>query len=174
MFGVKFSPDGRFVATATLKSLRIYDSRDGNLVIDIPINVSFSLNHSLAWSSNSKHLFAVSSGKIICLDASAGATLSQWYIRGGEYHRIALVGDSAFIAASSESSVSFWDATTHEQIGSVVTHTSIVECMAISANNDIVIGGSNEITFGSLCNILPSSYCDTVSTFELRTRFSAQ
>ena len=46
--------------------------------------------------------------------------------------------------------------------------------MAISANYNITISGGNKITLGNLHNILPSSYCDTVSTFEPRTRFAAQ
>ena len=166
VFAVKFSPDGRFIATVTPNIFRIYDSHDGNLVVKVPIKVTYSFNHSLAWSSNSKHLFAVSPGKIICLDASTGATLSQWYTHDGggdsEYHRIALANDDAFIAVSSNSSLSFWDATTHKQIGSVIKHTANVTCMVISANHDIVIGGGNEITLGRLCNILPSSYCETV------------
>ena len=151
-----------------------YDSRSGNLVVDVPIKVTPSLNYSLAWSSDSKHLFAIYSGKIICLDASTGATLSQWSIHGNEYNRIALASNGAFIAASSDSSVSFWDATTHKQIGSVIEHTGKVKCIAISTNNDIVIGGGNKITFRSLCDILPSSYWNNVSTFESRTRLAAQ
>ena len=171
---VKFSPDGRFIATATETFLRIYNGHDGNLVVNVPINVSGSLNYSLAWSSNNKHLFAVSSGKITCLDASTGASLSQWSIHGDKYNRIALASGGAFIAASSDSSVTFWDATTHKQLGSVIEHAGAVQSMAISTNNDIIIGGGNKITLGSLCNILPSSYCDTVSTYEPRTRFTAQ
>ena len=171
---VKFSPDGHFIATATGTSVLIYDSRDGNLVVNVPIEVSFSLNHSLAWSNNSKRLFAVSSGKIVCLDASIGATLSQWSIHGDEYTRIALASDGAFIAASSGSSVSFWDATTHEQIGSVIQHTARAGCMAISANYDIVIGGGNKLTLRSLCNVLPFSYCNHVSTFTFRIRLVVQ
>ena len=174
VFAVKFSHDGRFIATATWHSILIYDSRSGNLVVDVPIKVTLSLNYSLAWSSDSKHLFAIYSGKIICLDASTGATLSQWSIHGNEYNRIALASDGAFIAASSDSSVSFWDATTHKQIGSVIEHTGKVECMAISSNNDIVIGGGNKITFRSLCDILPSCYWNNVSTFESRARLAAQ
>ena len=174
VYTVKFSPDGRFIATATLRSILIYDSQIGNLVVNVSIGVSFSLNHSLAWSSNGKHLFAVSSGKIVCLDVSTGATLSQWSIHGDKDNRITLSSNGAFIAASSYSSVSFWDATTHKQIGSVINHTGKVECMVISTNNDIVIGGGNKITLGSLCSILPSSYCDTVSTYEPRTRSTAQ
>ena len=148
VIAVKFSPDGRFIATATWRSVSVYDDRD--LVFNVPVDITLSHNHSLAWSSNSKQLFAVYSGKIICLDTPTGATLSQWSIHGDEYNRIALASDGAFIAASSGSSVSFWDATTHEQIGSVIQHTGRVECMAISANYDIAIGGGKRITLGSL------------------------
>ena len=162
VFAVKFSPDGRFIATATYTGFQIYNSRDGNLVITVPIKIHHSYNHSLAWSSNSKQLFVVSPGKITCFDASTGATLSQWSIHGDNPHpSIALASDGAFIAASSGSSVSFWDATTHEQIGSVIQHTGRFSCMAISANHDTAIGGGNRIALGSLCNILPSSYCNT-------------
>ena len=169
LFAVKFSLDGRFIATATLRFISVYDSRDGNLVVTVPINVNHSPNHSLVWSSNSKQLFAVSFGKIICLDASTGATLSQWSIHGDEYNRIALASDGAFIAASSGSSVSFWDATTHEQIGSVIQHFGQVECMAISANYDIAIGGGNNITLCNFRNILPFFFPSYVSTFTSRT-----
>ena len=175
MFAVKFSPDGRFIATATQKFFRIYDGHDDNLVVNIPTEVSFSLNYSLAWSSNSKQLFVVSSGKIICISASTGATLSQWSIHGDKYNCIALACDGEFIAASSGSSVSFWDTMTHEQIGSVVEHTADVDSMALSANHDIVIGGGNKITLRSLCNTLPSPYWNNVvSTFESRTGLAAQ
>ena len=174
VFAVKFSPDGRFVATATETVFRIYDGHDGSLVVNVPIQTTLSLNHSLAWSSNNKRLFVVSSGKIICLDASTGATLSQWSSHGNEYNHIALASDGTFIAVSSNSSVSFWDATTHKEIGSVIEHTGKVECMANSTNNDIAIGGGNKITLRSLCDILPSSYWNNVSTCESRTRLAAQ
>ena len=173
VFAVKFSHDGRLTATATWKSTSIYDSQSGNLVVNVPIGVAPSCNHSLAWSSNTKHLFAVSSGKIIYLDASTGATLSQWSIHGDKHNRIALASDGAFIAASSHSSVSFWDATTHKGIRSAIEHSDRVECMAVSANHDIVISDGKKIMFHNLCNILPSSYCDNVSTFESR-RYAAQ
>ena len=174
VFAVKFSPDGCFIATATETFIRIYDSRDGSFLVDVPVRVTHSLNCSLAWSSNSKRLFAVSSGRIVCLDASTGATLSPRSFHGDKYNCIALASDGTFIAASSDSSVSFWDATTHKQIGSVVHHTARAGCMAISANHDIVIGGDDRITLRSLCDILPPSYCSSVSTFESRTRFASQ
>ena len=171
VFAVKFSPDGRFIATATRCFLRVYDCRN---LVNVPVEIPSSFNYSFAWSSNSKHIFAVSSGKIICLDAPRGATLSQWSIHGDQANRIALESDGAFIAASSGSSISFWDATTHKQIRSVIEHTANVNCMTISANYDIAIGGGNKITLVSPCNIFPSSCCDTVSTLKSRTRFAAQ
>ena len=146
VFAVKFSPDGRFIATATVwGSILIYDSQDGSRLVDVPVKVTYSLNHSLVWSSNCKHLFVVYSSKIICLDASTGATLSQWsWTVHDELNHIALASDGAFIAASSSSSVLFWDAATHEQIGSAIEHTGKVKCMATSTNNDIVIGGDEK------------------------------
>ena len=126
MYTVKFSPNGRFIATVTQEFFRIYASRDGSLVVNVPIEVPPLLNHFFAWSSNSRHLFAVSFGKIICLDASTGATFSQWSIHGDKYNRIALASNGVFIAASSGSSVSFWDATTYKQIGPVIEHTADV------------------------------------------------
>ena len=112
VYTIKFSPDGRFIATATWRSISVHNSQSGNLVVNVPTEASFVLNHPLSWSSSDKHLFTVSTGKIICLDASTGATLSQWSIHGGKYNCIALASDGAFIAASSDSSVSFWDSTT--------------------------------------------------------------
>ena len=172
---VKFSPDGRLLATASERndaqdSLRIYDSQNGHLLLDVPIKTTYSFNQSVAWSSNSERLFALSRDrKIYCLDAFTGKTLSRWPIHGNEAKCIALSSDSAVIAASSDSSVSFWNVTTRKQIGSVIEHIGNIECMAISADHEIVIGGGNKITLGSLCNILPSSYCDTVSTFESKS-----
>ena len=160
---VKFSPNGGFIATATQKTFRIYDSQDGGLLVNVPIKVTYSFNKSLAWSCDSKRLFAVTLNKVICLDASTGATLSEWSIHRNECYRIALASDGALIAASSKSSVSFWDVMTHEQVGSVIQHITVVDCMAISANHDIVIGGGNRVTLRSLCNILPSSHLNDVS-----------
>ena len=83
------------------------------------------------------------------LNASTRATLSQRFIHGNERNRIALTSDGAFITASSGSSVPFWDARTHDQIGSAIEHTGKVECMTISTN-DTVIDSDERITRGSL------------------------
>ena len=161
----KFSPDGRLIATATcFGSVRVHDSQNGRLLVDVPIRVTDSLNQSLVWVSNGKNLFALSSGgKINYLDmSSTRTTLSSWSIQSSnpEPGCIALAGNDSFIAISAGSSVSFWDTTTHEQIGSIINHTHDVVSLAISANYELVIGGGKLVTLRNIHDVLPSSYCE--------------
>jgi hypothetical protein len=64
-----------------------------------------------------------------------------------------------FIAAraSTASSVSFWDATTHQQLGFTIHRTRPVWSMTISSNRTIATGGAEKITLRNLCDILPLS-----------------
>ena len=170
--GVKFSPDGRFIATAMehhANSVRIYDSLNGRLVVHFPITISdSSFNESLAWASDNGRLFALSSdGSISCLDVSTGTTLSQWPIHGYAPTSIALASNGTFVAVAAGTSVSFWDTATNERIGSVVEQTAPITSMAISINGDIVTTTGFTITLSGLGGILPSSYHDlgVASTF---------
>lgn len=170
---VKYSLDGRLLATATCEthSVRVYDSQDGRLLVNIPVEVR-SFNQSLAWSCNSKHIFALSDGNIKCLDVSSGTTLSEWPIHSRNDPRgITLASNGRFIAASANSSVSFWDITTHEQIGPVIEHADVILFVAISPNYDFVTSGVKSTVLRSLRDILPSPYCDDVSasTFKYRS-----
>ena len=163
----KFSPDGHFIATATSNrdSVRVYDSEDGNLLVDFPVKVNSASNHSLAWASDSKQLVALShDGDIFRVNASTGITLSKWHIHSwNDPTCIALASNGTFIAASARSSVSFWDATSQEQIGIAIKYTHNVGSMAMSSNNDLVTGGDKRITLRALCSTLPSHYIDDVS-----------
>ena len=162
----KFSPDGQFIATATWlrESARVYDSRDGRLLFDSPIQVGSCFNQSLAWASNSKQLFALSrDGKIHCLDVTDGRIHSAWAIHSNDNPRcIALGSNDAFIAASSDESISFWDTATHKQTGPLIPHRAHVGYMAISANDDLVISGGRKIIWRKLPDILPSFCFDDV------------
>ena len=162
---VKFSPDERLIATASWRrDIRVYDSQTGGLVAqvlrDYITKVNLIVNDSLVWASDSKQLFDLSQdANVNCLDVSTGTALSKWAIHSSKDPRcIALARNGTFIAASANLSVSFWDTTTHEQIGSVITHIHAVRCLAISTNYDLVIGGDNTITIWGLCDILPYRY----------------
>ena len=155
---VKFSPNGRLIATATYnRDVRVYDGLNGGLHGDFQIQV---YSTSLAWASDSKQLIALSrDGHVHCLDVFTGTTLLKWAIHSSDNARcIALAGNDTFIAVSANSSVSFWDTATREQIGSVIEHTHDIWSMAISSNYDVVIAGHNRITLRGLCHILPSRY----------------
>ena len=166
---VRFSPNGALIATATWRrvSVRVYDSQNGGLLVDFPVRVGSASNQSLAWASDSKRLFASSSdGDIHCLDVFTGTTFSRWAIHNrNEARCVALASNGMFIAASANSSVSFWDTTTHEQIGSVIERTHAVMSMAISTSYDLVVGGDQTITLLRLCDILPSRYFDNVRVY---------
>ena len=163
---VKFSPDGRRIATATwsIESVRIYDSHDGCLLVDTPIQVGSLHNQSLAWTGLGKEFLALSKdGDIHCIDVATGTTLSKWAIHSDyDPECIALTNHSAFIAASANSSVSLWDMATHEQIGPLIHHPGNVRYLAISPNQDLAISGGEKIILRKLPDILPSSYFDHV------------
>ena len=163
---VKFSPNGHLIATATWANfVRIYDAHSGHLHAQFPVEVSSATNQSLAWASDSEQLFALSrDGNIHCLDVSTRATLSQWLIHSSnDVKCIAVASNGAFVAASAGSLVSFWDTTTHKQIGSVIEFSHDIWSMALSASCGLVAGGKMTITFRALRNTLPSRYFDDVS-----------
>jgi len=168
----KFSPDGRLFATATYKrnSVRVYDSQNGTLLVNFPVNVysSYNHNHSLAWTSDNKHLFVLSHGYIHRVDVSTGTTLSEWHIHSSDsLTSVALASNGTFIAVSAHSSVSFWDTTSEEQIGAVIEYPHAISSMAMSSNYDLVTSGYNIISLQALRGTLSSHYLYNVSVSAL-------
>ena len=89
--------------------------------------------------------------------------LSRWSIHTGTNPGCnVLASNGTFIAASNDSSVSLWDATTLERIGSIISHTDDVVSMAISANYDLAVAGNNAITLRNTCDVLPTSYYEDI------------
>jgi WD40 repeat protein len=164
VIAVKFSPDGRRIATATWNqdSIRIYDGSD--VLADFPIRVNSNYNGSLAWASDSNRLFALSKdGNIHSLDVSTKKTLAKWRIHSDDDAScIALAFNDTIIAASANSSVTLWDTKTQQQIATI-HHSHAIHSMAISPRFDIATAGDNNITLRNLYDILPSSYRDNVS-----------
>ncbi|KAG9309484.1 WD40-repeat-containing domain protein [Chiua virens] len=180
----KFSPNGLLLATATVWYVWIYESDSGRHLADFNITASSSLlhNQSVAWHHDSRHLFVTSSdGHIHHLDVLTKATLSKWRIHD-DYNPwcIALASDSAYIAASTGGSVSFWNAVTHEQIGSPIWLADTISSMAISSNHNIVVSAGKTITVQNLHSVLPAHHCDNTARnlhtdlTNLQRRYKAQ
>lgn len=162
---VRFSPSGDRIAVATCQreSVRIYNSYNGQQLVDIPAKVMSWPTTALAWRGDGQHLFVVGSSDIMYLDASTGSVLSRWphQIAGGDFHSITLASNDAFLVCSAERSITFWDTTSTQarRIGPILEHASKVRSIALSLDNDYLASGeaSGKITVRKLTDILPQS-----------------
>ena len=138
----KFSSDGDRIATATSQSVQVWDSKNGHLLVDIPVTVPSLYNNGLRWFNN--HIFVVSGSKIKQLDASTGSMVSAsaWPVPNSDIHScIVIPRYGKFIACSTSRSVTFWDTSTYSYIG-LVEHTEDIRSIALSPDNSsFAIGG---------------------------------
>jgi WD40 repeat protein len=151
----KYSPQGDRIATATPDSVRVWDSNDGRLLVDIPVTVTPWNNTGLLWSNN--HLFVLSDGKIKQFEASTGSAVSEWSVPNTNFSCIALPTLGKFIACSTRPTVTFWDTVTHTQLG-FIQHPQDIRSIAVSPDERfLAIGGRNGIiTIDSLSRITVS------------------
>ena len=161
VIAVKYSPQGDRIATATLDGpVRVWDGNDGRLLVDIPVKVTPQFNTGLLWSNN--HLFVVSGSAIKQLEASTGSAVSEWLVPDADnWSCIALSKHAGFIAYSGhelDSTVTFWDTSTHIQLG-LIQHTRPVRSIAFSPDDRfLAIGGKDgKITIRSLSRITVST-----------------
>ena len=152
----KYSPQGDRIATATRESIRIYDSNDDPLFVEIIVNVTPSYNTGLLWSK--AHLFVISDNKVKKIDVSTGSVVSEWHGPGGnQFRRIALPTHGEFIAHSTSRTVTFWDTSTHAQLG-LIQHPEDILSMALSPDDRVIaIGGDGgKIAIKCLSRIIVS------------------
>ena len=135
----KYSPQGDQIATATPDSIRVWDSKDGRLLLDIKVGVTPYYNTGLLWSNN--HLFVISGNRIQQIDASTGSVVWQWpFPNSSLFSCIAVPKHGEFIACSANHTVTFWD-TSHAQLGHI-QHLQGIGSIALSLDDKfIAIGG---------------------------------
>jgi WD40 repeat protein len=154
LLAAKYSPNGDRIATATQNSVRVYDSNNGHLFLDIPVQVTTRYNTGLLWFNND--LFVVSDNQIKQIDASTGSTI--WESPDvGNLSCIAIPRHGEFIACSANRIVTFWDTSTHTPCGHV-DHPQDVHSIALSPDGRfLAIGGEHErIAFKRLSRITVS------------------
>ena len=174
VMAVRFSPNGDRITTASAdesdeiseKSIRIYDSENGQLLLDIPFTFQRCTSPCLAWSADGRQLFAASRNKRVKrFDTSSGSLLSTWSVPGGGWPiSVILSRNQKFAVVVASKSLSLWDVSTQQQIGTAIKHASFVWSIALSPNDDWVATGEDngKVTLRSLRDILPAS-CLTVN-----------
>jgi WD40 repeat protein len=138
----RYSPQGDRIATNIHEVIRVWDSNDGHLLVHIPVKPTPLHNACLFWLNN--HLFVVSGSTIKQLEASTGSTVSVWSVPSSDSQScIALPKHGKFIAYSSRDTVTFWDTSTHAQLG-LIQQPHIISSIGFSPDDRLlVIGGSN-------------------------------
>ena len=179
--GIRFSPDGERIVAARDNfeaSIHIFNSRNGDQLISIenPMDTMSPLT-PIAWSMDGERLFATSKdSKIKSFDASTGSQLAEWKIHDNndsERMCIAVAANNTFIACSAGRFVSFWDTSTHTQIG-IVEDSDNIKSIALSPDGSHLASGCRDlgrINIWDLSSVLSESYLSTnVSTGFFSTR----
>jgi WD40 repeat protein len=172
VIGIKFSPDGGHIATACQDSIRIFDSHSGDKLITIenPLPAKFLVT-PIVWLSDGRLFTTSEGGKLKSFNTSTGSQIAEWNIHSHNSNgriSIALPADNRFIASLAGHSVSFWDTSTHAQLGSISEDDNEIRSIALSPDGTrLATGGEDNktITIWNLSDILPESYVPiTVST----------
>ena len=162
----KYSPEGDRIATATLESIRIWDSNGGRLLVDVKVAVKEL--HELFWFKN--YLFLqTNDGTIKQINAATGSTVLECPV----FHTnaIALPQHGKFIAYSAEQTI-FWDGATRSQLN-LISHAHdirLIACssdgqfLAIATERKIVVKDLSSVPFlvrfvSYLQSVFTSSWC---------------
>ena len=173
--GAKFSPDGGRLATAGDLTIRIFDAHNGDHLVTTENSTLADSFLPIVWSTHGQQLFAISADyKIKSFDSSTGSPLVEWQIHendGGPMY-IALSANGKFMACSSGRFISFWDMSTHAQLG-IVEETHAIQSIALSPDGCRLATASTNSGLSTIWNlrgILPDSYLvNNVSTPFLRS-----
>ncbi|KAI6040390.1 hypothetical protein EDC04DRAFT_2996523 [Pisolithus marmoratus] len=135
--GIRFSPDSsRFASASYDHGFRIYNTNNGDILYDSGPKGSPNTSPSatpLAWSSDGQQLFIASISKITSFDLS-DESYSEWSIHETR------IGTSI--------------------VGSTITHTTLISCVALSPSGEYLACGSNggKITIHNLADVLHPDY----------------
>ena len=152
----KYSPQGDRIATATENSVRVWDSNNGHLLVDIKVIVTPWYNAGLLWFNN--NLFVISDSRIKQFEVSTGSAVSEWPVPDSiDFSCIALPKHGEFVAYSTLRTVTFSDTTTHTQLG-LIQHPQDISSIAVSPDDRFLAIGREDgkITINSLSHITVS------------------
>ena len=159
---IRFSPNGEQIATSGFGiSVRIFDSRNGDQLIDIDTAACAKLPITpLAWLNDGQQIFVLSKdSKIKSFAASTGSQLAESPILD-DNHSISLSGNGRFIATVADHAISFLDTSTLAKIGTAIEDSETMWSIATSSDSSQIATGrwDGKIIVHNLGNFLPDSY----------------
>ena len=160
--GIRFSPNGeRFATSCFGGSVRIFDSRNGDELIDIKITTPWKWPFiPLAWFSDGEQFFSVSDdNRIKSFAVSTGSQLAESPILD-DARSISLAGNGKFIATVAEHAVSFLDTSTLAKIGTAIENSEEMWSIDVALDSSLIAIGRHggKIDIYNLANFLPDSY----------------
>ena len=163
--GIKFSPNGEHIAAACYGcSIRIFDSHNGDELIDINIEIPrVTPATPLAWSGDGQRIFAASNDKKVrSFEVSTGSQLAELQLINSSHvvRSIALSANGKFIAIIVDRSISFLDTSTLSRIGPIIEDNTEMRSIAISQDSSYLATGRDggKIDIRPLSKILSDSY----------------
>ena len=160
--GVRFSPDGQHFATACVgKSIRIFNSHNGDNLVTIKTDIPSRVPPPLAWSSDGEQIFATSEDKKIrTFNTSTGSQLAESQMLHDGDNGVSSITPATsgnFIATYAERSIWFLDTLTLALIGPAIEDGGRIQSIAISADSShLATGrGDGKIVIRDLGKILP-------------------
>lgn len=153
---VKFSPSGDRIATATwtAQSLRIYDVHSGELLKTF--TAASTPIESIAWSSDSRRIFSISSNVIKQISVDTGAF--ERITPGGQ--PLSLPRNGRYLACHVGNSLIFWDTLSGERLGPIFDQSGgRLRSIALSSDNNFLATGCKNgiITLRNFNDFVPIS-----------------
>ena len=147
VLAAKYSPQGDRIATASWESVRVWDSNDEQLLVNVKVELRSW--RGLLWFDN--HLFVkTKDSKIREIDAFTGSTLSEWTVPYDYDSCIALPHHGKFIACSAKDNIMFWDTSTHTQLA-LIPRSSENGPITFSPDNQLaIVSREKKITIKTL------------------------
>ncbi|KAG9310464.1 hypothetical protein JVU11DRAFT_9607 [Chiua virens] len=118
LLGAAYSPQGDKVATFTTEKLQIWDSKNGDLLIDVPVSCSW-YSRGPAWVNNLHLLLFIDTSRMVLvkLGVPTGFTFFQWAVSCGLESEVALSQHGMFFAYSADDTVTICDTSTPTVLG---------------------------------------------------------
>jgi len=154
-YGVAFSPDGKLLATASDRSVRVYDAVKGNKVREFTFDKGIGRSWRVAFSPDGNHLAAAlhdyggeerTSTKVRVWDLRSGEQVFAAWEHGGHANAVAFSPDGKYLAAGGEheGSVEVYDWAANKQVARFRADAHVVFCLTFSADGKKLYTGGND------------------------------